>query len=59
MSQIMPKGLDALLEDDPSLRKKLTYEDYLAGKCVPDNSDHQIEEVYEEYRSFLEKEPTE
>ena len=56
MNQIMPKGLDALLNDDPSLQKKLTYEEYLAGKSVPDNSDHQIEEVYEEYRSFLQKE---
>lgn len=59
MNQTIPKGLDALLDDDPSLRKKLTYEDYQAGKSVPDNSDHQIEEVYEEYRNFLEKELTE
>ncbi len=59
MNQIMPKGLDALLNDDPSLQKKLTYEEYLAGKSVPDNSDYQIEEVYEEYRSFLQKESME
>lgn len=59
MNQIMPKGLDALLNDDPSLEKKITYVDYQKGKSVPDNSDHKIEEVYEEYRSFLEKEPTE
>ncbi len=59
MNQIMPKGLDALLNDDPSLREKLTYEDYMAGKSVPDNSDYKIDEVYEEYRSFIQKESAE
>lgn len=59
MNKIMPKGLDALLNDDPSLKKKLTYEEYQAGESVPDNSDYQIEDVYKEYRLFLEKEPTE
>lgn len=59
MNKIMPKGLDALLNDDPSLKKKITYEEYERGESVPDNSDYPIEEVYKEYRLFLEKETSE
>lgn len=58
MNQTIPKGLDALLNDDPSLKEKLTYEDYQAGESVPDNSDYKIEDVYNEYRNFIEKELT-
>lgn len=54
MNQIIPKGLDELLNDDPSLQEKVTYEDYLAEKRVPDKSDYSIEEGYEEYKAVME-----
>ncbi len=55
MAEIIPKGLEALLKEDRSLQNKLTFEEYKSGKSVPGNSDYQIENVYKEYRSFLEK----
>lgn len=59
MNQIMPKALDALINDDPSLKEKITYEDYKDGKSVPSNSDDRIEDVYADYRSYIEKGSTE
>lgn len=55
MNNIIPKGLEALLEDDPGLREKITYEEYQNGKTIPENSDQPLEEVYQEYRTFLMK----
>lgn len=55
MKEVIPKGLEALLEDDPGLREKFTYDDYQNGKIIPINSDQPLEEVYKDYRTFVEK----
>lgn len=49
------KGLQDFLTEDESLAEKMTYTDYENKKSAPDNSDRGIREVYETYRTLLEK----
>lgn len=53
--RIEGKGLRSFLEDDASLTEKMTNEDFQNKKAVPNNSDYEIEEVYQTYCTLLEK----
>ena len=47
---VKSKGLKEILEEHPSLLTKITYEEYEAGKAVPQNSDEPIESAYANYK---------
>lgn len=49
------KGLQEFLAEDESLAEKMTFADYQNKKSAPGNSDRGIREVYETYRTILEK----
>lgn len=47
---IKSKGLKEILEENPSLSREITYEEFVNGKAKPQNSDESIEEAYANYR---------
>ncbi|MDE7418110.1 MAG: hypothetical protein K2N44_17715 [Lachnospiraceae bacterium] len=47
---IKSKGFREILEESPSLLRKITYEEYADGKAVPQNSDEFIENAYANYK---------
>lgn len=47
---VKSKGLKEILEENPSLLRKITYEEYADGKAVPQNSDESIESAYANYK---------
>lgn len=47
---IKSKGLKEILEENPSLSRKITYEEYVDGKANPQNSDDHIEIAYANYK---------
>lgn len=50
------KGLEDYLQDDADLMKKITYQEYQKKKAAPRNTDHPIEEAFEEYCALLSRE---
>lgn len=46
------KGLNEYLKDDPSLTKKLTYEEFQNSIVLCADLDDGIEEAYEKYRKL-------
>ncbi len=50
MQVIKSKGLKEILAENPSLRRKITYEEYMNGKAVPQNSDESIETAYANFK---------
>lgn len=50
---IKQKGLQDYLNDDPSLKEKLTYEEFMSRQ-KQGFDDSGIEEAYEVYRKFME-----
>ena len=52
MSEIKPKGLEEILEENSTLTQKITYEEYEEGKTVPKNSDITIEAAYANYQKI-------
>jgi len=49
---IKPKGLQEILEENVTLIEKYTYEEYEAGKTIPQNSDDPIDKAYENYKKI-------
>lgn len=49
------KGLKEYLEEDPSLTRKITYEEFQNSIILCDDLDDGVEEVYETYRNLIEK----
>lgn len=49
------KGLQEILKENPSLTRKLTYEEFQNSIVSCENLDDGIEEAYEIYRKFIEK----
>lgn len=49
METLVPKGLKQIFEEDKSLREKITYNEFIQKKIVPQNSDEPIDDVYENY----------
>lgn len=47
------KGLEEYLQDDADLMKEITYQQYQDKKAAPRNTDHPIEEAYDEYCAVL------
>ncbi len=47
---IKAKGLNEILEEDPSLTKKITYEEFMNGATASQDSDVSIETAYESYK---------
>ena len=47
---VKSKGLKEILTENPSLSRKITYEEYKGGKAVPQNSDEPIESAYANYK---------
>lgn len=47
---VRAKGFKEILEENPSLKRKITYEEYEAGETVPQNSDISIEIAYKHYK---------
>lgn len=50
------KGLEEYLQDDADLMKKITYQEYQDKMAAPRNSDHPLEEAYEEYCAVISQE---
>ncbi|MCM1143342.1 MAG: hypothetical protein NC318_07050 [Blautia sp.] len=53
--KIKGKGLFGFLEEDTSLKEKISYEEFQGKKAVPDNSDETIEKAYQDYCTLTEK----
>lgn len=49
------KGLEGYLQDDISLSRKITYQEYQRKEAAPGNTDYEIEEAYSEYCEVLEQ----
>ncbi len=49
-AMVKSKGLKEILDENPSLSRKITYEEYIGGKNIPQNSDESLEDAYENYR---------
>ena len=49
------KGLQDFLAEDVSLTDQISYEEFQAKKAAPNNSDNEIAEVYQTYRTAVEK----
>ncbi len=47
---VKSKGLKEILEENPSLSRQVTYEEYIKGKNIPQNSDESLEDAYANYR---------
>ena len=47
------KGLKDFLKDDPSLTKKISYEEYKNKKSTPNNSDEKLEKAYKDYKRIV------
>ena len=47
---VKTKSLQDYLNDDPSLREKISYEEFMAGKAAPKNSDIPFEEAFRAYQ---------
>lgn len=47
---VKSKGLKEILEENPSLTRKITYEDFETGKATPQNSDDPFEEAYKNFK---------
>ena len=48
------KGLQEFLQEDKSLLKEITYEEYIKKEIVPQNSDCEIQDAYEAYQELVE-----
>ena len=55
-STVKTKGLQDYLDDDPSLREEISYEEFMAGKAAPKNSDIPFEEAFKAYQKVLGRE---
>lgn len=53
--RIEGKGLRGFLEDDASLIEKMTTDEFQEKKAIPNNSDYEVEKVYQTYCTLLEK----
>ncbi len=51
--KLKPKGLAEFLEEDSSLKEKITYDQYIQNGAVPENSDDELEKVYQVYCKIL------
>lgn len=49
------KGLQGYLQDDKSLCKKVTYEQYMSKELTSHNRDYKIEDAYKAYRKVMEQ----
>lgn len=49
VTNLLPKKLSNILEEDRSLSEKITCDEFVKGKTIPQYSDIGIEEAYEEY----------
>ena len=49
------KGLQGYLQDDKSLGKKVTYEQYMSKELTSHNRDYKIEDAYKAYRKVMEQ----
>lgn len=49
-AMVKSKGLKEILAENPSLTRKITYEEYESGKANPQNSDESIEVAYANYK---------
>lgn len=49
------KGLEGYLKDDVDLTREITYQEYQRKEAAPGNTDHHIEEAYEEYCKVLDQ----
>ena len=47
------KCLNDYLAEDPSLKQKYSYEEFLSKKTAPDNTDIPIKEAYAEYKEVV------
>ncbi len=52
---IKAKGLKEILEESPSLTRKITYEEFMNGATAPIDSDVSIETAYEYYEKMCEQ----
>lgn len=50
---IKAKGLQEILEENPSLTRKVTYEEFLSGACTPKDEDVPLEQAWESYRQAM------
>lgn len=50
---IKPKGLKEILEENPSLARKVTYEEFEDGACTPRDEEEPLERAYESYRQAM------
>ncbi len=48
------KQLQDFLKEDKSLLEKISYEEYLAKKSAPNNSDEPLDKTYRKYREIIE-----
>lgn len=56
VEKIKTKDLQDYLNDDPSLREKISFDEFIAGKAAPKNSDIQFEEAFKAYQKVLGRE---
>lgn len=49
------KGLNEILEENPSLTRELTYEEFKNSIVLCADLDDGVEEAYETYKNFIEK----
>lgn len=50
-----PKGLQGYLQDDASLCRKVTYEQFMRKEITSNNRDYKIEDAYQSYRKAAEQ----
>ena len=48
------KQLQDFLNEDKSLLEKISYEEYIAKKSAPNNSDEPLDKTYRKYREIIE-----
>lgn len=52
MGEIIPKGLNEILNEDASLTEKITYKEFIERKTVPTNSDKTVKLAYDNYKKI-------
>lgn len=50
-----PKGLQGYRQEDASLGKKVTYEQFASKELTSNNRDYKIEDAYRAYRKVIEQ----
>ncbi len=49
MKDLEWKSVKDFFNDDKTLEQEVSYEEYCNGVILPENSDHKLEDVYDEY----------